>query len=139
MKRLFVCLFALVLVASSLKAEFYDSIYEAQDEALQEAKLMLFFVVSDTCPYCHKLMNDVYANKALLNYLDENLVVAVANLNADGLIPKDLIFNGVTPTTYILTPTGKVIGQPIEGAVDSNTLFGLIRGLRDYQRSRLGF
>lgn len=139
-RKLIAGLLALMLVVPSpLKAEFYDSIYEAQKQALQEAKLMVFFVVSDTCPHCHKLMNDVYGNQTLLGYLDENFVVAVANLNAGGLIPKTLVFNQVTPTTYILTPTGTVIGQPIEGAIDSNYLFELLKGLREYQRGRLGF
>ncbi len=139
-RKLIAGLLALMLVVPSLlKAEFYDSIYEAQKQALQEAKLMVFFVVSDTCPHCHKLMNHIYGNQTLLRYLDENFVVAVANLNAGGLIPKNLVFNQVTPTTYILTPTGTVIGQPIEGAIDSNYLFELLKGLREYQRGRLGF
>lgn len=139
-RKLIAGLLALMLVVPSLlKAEFYDSIYEVQKQALQEAKLMVFFVVSDTCPHCHKLMNDIYGNQTLLGYLDENFVVAVANLNAGGLIPKNLVFNQVTPTTYILTPTGTVIGQPIEGAIDSNYLFELLKGLREYQRGRLGF
>lgn len=139
-RKLIAWLLTLMLVAPSLlKAEFYDSIYDAQKQALQEAKLMVFFVLSDTCQYCHKLMNDVYGNKALLEYLDENFVVATANLNAGGLIPSNLIFKGVTPTTYILTPTGMVIGQPIEGAIDSNTLLVLIKGLEQYKKSRLGF
>lgn len=139
-RKLIVWFLAFMLIAPSLlKAEFYDSIYDAQKEALQEAKLMVFFVLSDTCQFCHKLMNDVYGNKALLEYLDENFVVAAINLNAGGLIPKDLVFNGVTPTTYILTPTGIVIGQPIEGAVDSHTLLGLLKGLEQYKKSRLGF
>ncbi|EMA0254857.1 thioredoxin family protein, partial [Campylobacter jejuni] len=42
-------------------------------------------------------------------------------------------------TTYILTPTGKVIGTPIEGAVDSGILFGLLKGLEDYKKGQLGF
>lgn len=139
-RKLIAGLLALMLVVPSLlKAEFYDSIYEAQKQALQEAKLMVFFVVSDTCPHCHKLMNDIYGNQTLLGYLDENFVVAVANLNAGGLIPKNLVFNRVTPTTYVLTPTDTVIGQPIEGAIDSNSLFELLKDLREYQRGRLGF
>ena len=137
--KLIICLFAVFVAVTSVKAEFYDSIYDAQREALRDAKLMLFFVVTDTCPYCHRLMNDVLSNRAFLQYLDENLVVAVANLNTNGIIPKDLVFRGVTPTIYLLTPTGNVIGQPIEGAIDSNSLFGIVKGLREYQRGRLGF
>ena len=74
---------------------------------------MIFFAVSNTCPHCHKLMNDVLNNRDLMEYLNKNFIVAISDLNANGLIPKDLLLNGVTPTTYILTPTGKVIGTPI--------------------------
>ncbi|HEH5121216.1 TPA: thioredoxin family protein [Campylobacter coli] len=123
----------------ALEAKIYDNVYTAQKQALKEVKLMVFFVLSSTCDYCHKLMNDVLNNRDLMEYLDENFIVAISDLNADGLIPKDLLFNGVTPTTYILTPTGKVIGTPIEGAVDSNILFGLLRGLEDYKKGQLGF
>ena len=139
-RKIIVCLTALMLIIPSfLKAEFYDNIYDAQKEALKDAKLMVFFVLSDTCQYCHKLMNDIYSNKVLLEYLNENFVVAAANLNTGGLIPKDLIFKGATPTTYIITPTGVVVGQPIEGAIDSYSLLELLKGLREYQKGRLGF
>ncbi|GAA7176917.1 hypothetical protein HpCK101_33080 [Helicobacter pylori] len=100
---------------------------------------MIFFAVSNTCEYCHKLMNDVLNNRDLMEYLNKNFIVAISDLNANGLIPKDLLLNGVTPTTYILTPTGKVIGTPIEGAVDSDILFGLLKGLEDYKKGQLGF
>lgn len=117
----------------------YDNIHEAQVQALEEAKLMLFFVVSNTCPYCHKLLNDTFNNKAFVDYLKKNFVVAVADLEGNGMIPADLKFNGVTPTTYILTPTGILIGSPIEGAIDSDKLFSLLRGLEEYKKTQLGF
>lgn len=135
-------LFLITLIAFSpmiIKAKIYDNVYTAQKQALKEAKLMVFFVVSNTCDYCHKLMNDVLNNKELMDYLNRNFIVAISDLNGNGLIPKDLLFNGVTPTTYILTPTGKVIGTPIEGAIESNILFGLLKGLEDYKKGQLGF
>lgn len=133
-----ICSFILIL-PNALQAKFYDDIYEAAIEAQREAKLMVFFVLSDTCGFCHKLMNDVVNNQVLMNYLDKNFVVTAINLNAGGIIPQDLIFNSVTPTIYILTPTGKVIGQPIEGAIESNMLYELIKGLEEFKKSRLGF
>ncbi|ECK8126713.1 thioredoxin family protein [Campylobacter coli] len=135
-------LFLAIFLAFSpmvLEAKIYDDVYVAQKQALKEAKLMIFFVVSNTCEYCHKLMNDVLNNRDLMEYLNKNFIVAISDLNANGSIPKDLLFNGVTPTTYILTPTGKVIGTPIEGAVDSDILFGLLKGLEDYKKGQLGF
>ncbi|WP_447291203.1 thioredoxin family protein [Campylobacter jejuni] len=128
-------LFLAIFLAFSpmvLEAKIYDDVYVAQKQALKEAKLMIFFVVSNTCEYCHKLMNDVLNNRDLMEYLNKNFIVAISDLNANGLIPKDLLFNGVTPT-------GKVIGTPIEGAVDSDILFGLLKGLEDYKKGQLGF
>ncbi|NDJ27700.1 thioredoxin family protein [Campylobacter sp. MIT 12-8780] len=139
-KKILAIFISLVLGFLNLNAKTYNNIYDAAIQAQSEAKLMIFFVLSDTCQFCHKLMNDISSNQALLSYLDENFIVATTNLNADdGVIPRDLLFNGVTPTTYILTPTGKVIGQPIEGAIDSNMLLGLIKGLEEYKKQRLGF
>ncbi|HEB9286774.1 TPA: thioredoxin family protein [Campylobacter coli] len=137
-KILFLAIF-LAFSPMTLEAKIYDNVYIAQKQALKEAKLMVFFVLSNTCNYCHKLMSDALNNRDLMEYLDENFIVTISDLNADGLIPRDLLFNGVTPTTYILTPTGKVIGTPIEGAVDSNMLFGLLKGLEDYKKGQLGF
>ncbi|EKJ5775033.1 thioredoxin family protein [Campylobacter coli] len=130
-KILFLVIF-LAFSPMALEAKIYDNVYTAQKQALKEAKLMFFFILSSTCDYCHKLMNDVLNNRDLIEYLDENFIVAISDLNADELIPKDLLFNGVTPT-------GKVIGTPIEGAVDSNMLFGLLKGLEDYKKGQLGF
>ena len=139
MKKIFliICLCMLPLFAN---AKFvYNDIYTAQKHAQKEAKLMLFFVVAESCKYCHQLLDDVFNNKEFLAFLNKKFIVAISDLDNKGVIPKDLIFNGVTPTTYILTPTGKVIGMPIEGAVDSNTLFGLLKGLEEYKRGQLGF
>ncbi|EAL4066173.1 thioredoxin family protein, partial [Campylobacter jejuni] len=94
-------LFLAIFLAFSpmvLEAKIYDDVYVAQKQALKEAKLMIFFVVSNTCEYCHKLMNDVLNNRDLMEYLNKNFIVAISDLNANGLIPKDLLFNGVTPT-----------------------------------------
>ncbi|EAJ0336120.1 thioredoxin family protein [Campylobacter lari] len=117
----------------------YNDIFTAQQQALKEAKIMVFFVVSNTCKYCHKLLNDVMNNTTLMSYFDEKFVVAISDLNNGGKIPRDLLFDGTTPTTYIITPTGKVIGEPIKGAIDSNMLLGLLKGLEDYKKTRLGF
>lgn len=132
---------ALLLLFSPLvlEAKIYEDIYVAQKQALKEAKLMVFFVVSNQCQHCHKLLNDVMNNESLMKYLDEHFIVSIADLENGGVIPKDLLFNGVTPTTYILTPTGNVIGTPIEGAVESNMLFTLLKGLEEYKRGQLGF
>ncbi|ENK8198198.1 thioredoxin family protein [Campylobacter upsaliensis] len=141
MKTIKILCLALLLALSplSLEAKIYEDIYVAQKQALKEAKLMVFFVVSNRCQYCHKLLNDVMNNAGLTKYLDDNFIVSIADLENGGVIPKDLIFKGVTPTTYILTPTGIVIGTPIEGAIESNMLFTLLKGLEEYKKERLGF
>ncbi|QBL11257.1 thioredoxin family protein [Campylobacter helveticus] len=141
MKTLKILCLALLLALSplTLEAKIYDDIYTAQKQALKEAKLMVFFVVSNQCQHCHKLLNDVMNNTALMKYLEDNFIVSIADLENGGVIPKDLIFKGVTPTTYILTPTGIVIGTPIEGAIESDMLFTLLKGLEEYKKGQLGF
>lgn len=75
-KILFLVIF-LAFSSMALEAKIYDDV--AQKQALKEAKLMIFFAVSNTCEYCHKLMNDVLNNRDLMEYLNKNFIVAISD------------------------------------------------------------
>ncbi|WP_299548768.1 hypothetical protein [uncultured Helicobacter sp.] len=75
-----------------------------------------------------------------MQLLIEHYAVAVIDLdNPNSKIPSDLIFNGKTPTTYIITPTGNVIGQPLEGAISANHLYELLKNIQGVKKEQLGF
>lgn len=127
---------ALLLQVSS--AQVFDSIYDAIPAAQQQGKLTVFFILSDTCPHCHELMADVNSNKELTNFLNENFVVAIADLAKGGKVPSDLPFTGTTPTTLILTPSGQVVGDPIEGKIPSNMLMDYLDKIERLKKSYVG-
>lgn len=118
----------------------YNDIFEGQKAALKEAKLMLYIISSSKCQHCHNLLNGINNTPHLLKLLKDDFVFIVTDLeNPYSRIPNDIVFNGKTPTTYILTPTGNLIGIPIEGSIKSQDLYTLLKGLEDYKKERLGF
>ena len=118
----------------------YNDIFEGQKVALKEAKLMLYIISSSKCQHCHNLLNGINNTPDLLKLLKDDFVFIATDLeNPYSRIPNDIVFNGKTPTTYILTPTGNLIGIPIEGSIKSQDLYTLLKGLEDYKKERLGF
>ena len=139
MKKILFSLFLLAGVAFG-NPKVYGDIFEGQKEGLREAKLMLYIISSSKCPHCHNLLNDIGKTPHLLRLLEEDFIFIVTDLeDPRARIPNDLAFNGKTPTTYILTPTGNLIGTPIEGGIKAQDLYTLLKGLEDYKKERLGF
>lgn len=140
-KILFSFLLFSLLLSMQLNANIiHNNVYNAQKQGLKEAKIIVFIIASSSCHFCHKLLNDISNHHALMQLLKEYYAVAVIDLDdPSAKIPSDLIFNGKTPTTYIITPTGNVIGQPLEGAVSANYLYELLKNIQDFKKEQLGF
>lgn len=141
MKKILLVLM-LVIVSLQLNASvvFHNNVYDAQKQALKEAKIIVFIIASSSCQFCHKLLNDISNHQSLMQLLVEHYAVAVIDLdNPNSKIPADLIFKGKTPTTYIITPTGNVIGQPLEGAISANHLYELLKNIQGVKKEQLGF
>lgn len=113
---------ALMLQPVCTNAEVFNSIYKAIPEAQSTGKLAVFFVIATSCPHCQELMSDVGQNKALMKFMEENYIITVTDLEKGGKVPSDLPFNGDTPTIFVLTPAGQVVGNPISGKIPSPTL-----------------
>ena len=107
-------------------AQIFNNIYDAIPKAQQQGKLTIFFILSDTCSPCHELIKDINSNKELTNFLNENFIIAIADLAKGGKVPSDLPFTGTTPTILILTPSAQVVGNPIEGKIPSNILMNYL-------------
>ena len=113
----------------------YDSIYKAIPAAQQQNKFVVFFILQTGCPHCSELMNDISNNQELTNLLENKYVVAITDLVRGGKVPADLPFNGQTPTIMVVTPNGKLIGNPIEGKVPSNMLLEYLTKLDKLKQS----
>jgi|GEM_PF-2384465 len=122
MKRIVKAILGVALLFQISHAQTFESIYDAIPEAQKQGKLTIFFILSNTCPHCHELMEDVNSNQKLSSYLKENFIITITDLTKGGKVPVDLPFSGTTPTIMILTPSGQVVGDPIEGKIPSDML-----------------
>lgn len=120
---------------SLAQIQVFDSIYKAIPEAQKQEKLTIFFILSNTCPHCHKFMEEINLNNKVLKYLKENFIVAITDISKDGKVPADLPFSGATPTTMILTPNAQLIGEPIVGQIPSHLLLEYLEKIEALRKS----
>ncbi|AII15595.1 putative thioredoxin (plasmid) [Campylobacter iguaniorum] len=138
MKKIAKILLGVALLLQASYGQVFNSIYDAIPEAQKQGKLTIFFILSNTCPHCHELMADVNSNQKLASYLNENFIVTITDLAKGGKVPMDLPFNGTTPTTMILTPSGQVVGDPIEGKIPSDMLLEYLDKIETLKKSYVG-
>ncbi len=96
------------------------------DQALAEAKktgkiLLIDFTGSDWCPWCIKLDQEVFRQKAFKDFADANLVLMMADFPRSKKIPENLQSQNQTlaerfgvqgfPTVILLKSDGSKIGQ----------------------------
>ncbi|MBN2200950.1 thioredoxin family protein [bacterium] len=96
------------------------------DQALAEAKktgktLLIDFTGSDWCPWCVKLNEEVFSQKAFKDFADANLVLMIADFPRSKKLPESLQLQNQTlaerfgvqglPTILLLRGDGTKIGQ----------------------------
>lgn len=128
-----------LLSSANAAQTIYSSAYEAQKEALEKAQLMVIVVVAESCPYCQRMLNDMSLNRDLMELIGEYYVLSIVDVEKDGLVPNDLGWDGRTPTTFITTPTGKLIGSGMPGAINSNDLYKLLQATQMVKYEKVGF
>ena len=136
MKKILSILIIVLALSYQLNAStiFHGNVYDAQKQALKEAKIIVFIIASSSCQFCHKFLNDISNHQSLMQLLADHYSVAVIDLeNPNTKIPSDLIFSGKTQTTYIFTAIGSAIGKPLEGALSAIPLYELLKYLQVVQ------
>jgi len=123
-----------ILLLQPLQAQVYDSIYKAIPEAQENGKLAIFIVIATSCPHCKELMLDIGQNQSLTQFMQENYIIAVTDVEKGGKVPSDLPFTGTTPTIFILTPAGQVVGSPIEGKIPSKMLLEYLEKINQLKK-----
>jgi len=94
------------------------------------AKPIIYFVLSNDCPICHNLMNDIKSNdnlKALL--ANEYQVKIIDTMQND--VPNFLPFDGTVPTIFIIN-NDRFIGDSLKGYVPSNELMRYLTDVKNY-------
>lgn len=115
------------LTTQSAQVDEVFDIYQAYDRAQKSNKPIYYVVTSASCPHCYTyLKNTIEPNFGVIN---RDFIFALSDLTKGDKIPSNLIFNGTTPTTYILSPNGQQLVSPIEGSFDSGYLKTLLNKL----------
>lgn len=127
-------LVVLALCSSALlSAPRYTDVYSAAKMARETGKVVYFVVMSEDCPHCQKYWQTLN-DPEIENLLNNEVVLAVTNLNSNDKVPKDLPFNGRVPTTYLMRGDGNLINQPLVGPVPRNSVKDLLVRLGRVQR-----
>ncbi len=130
MKKLFITLLATIAVATaSAQIEFYNvTTDELHKIATEQKKLVFINVYATWCPPCRALERDVFLNKKVGEFFDENFISA--RYDADKSVGKELIKrygNGSIPLSLVFDIDGNLLGRII-GASQRDEL------LKDLQR-----
>ena len=124
MKKWLTILAAMAIGAGALAAEGWLTDFEkAKEQAKAEDKhILIDFSGSDWCGWCIKLDKEVFAQKAFKDYVEESLVLVLADFPRDKSKQSDELKKqnealakkyGVRsfPTVYVLSPEGKIVGK----------------------------
>lgn len=94
------------------------------------AKPIIYFVLSNNCPICHNLMNDIKTNNNLKNLLSNEYQVQIIDTMKND-VPNFLPFDGNVPTIFIIN-NEKFIGNSLQGYIPSNELMRYLTEVKNY-------
>lgn len=104
----------------------FTDLNKAEKLAKKESKLILIYIYSDHCPYCHQVEEFVFGDEYVEKFLNKNFIVVSMNVN-DDLVEDFGVFG--TPTFIVYNPlNGKVLAK-FFGSIDSETFLSLLTKL----------
>lgn len=95
-----------------------------------DAKPIIYFIVSNDCPICHNLINDIKSNDNLKNFLSTEYQVKIIDTMQND-VPNFLPFDGTVPTIFIIN-NDRFIGDSLKGYVPSNELMRYLTDVKNY-------
>ena len=100
---------------------------KAKKFAKKESKLILIYVYSEHCPYCHQVEEFVFGDEYVEKFLSKNFVIVSVDI-------KDIKDNSVTgfnifgtPTFIVYNPLTRKVLYEFFGSVDSETFLSLLK------------
>lgn len=126
MKKLLI----LALLTFGLQAQFWSS-YEAFAEymkyetdynkalkkAQKENKNLFVVLVSEGCPFCHKLIDTILTKDYVREYINKKYIRVLLNDKDGDKIPNNLK-RPFTPVTFIIDPFSEQIIDEVDGWMD---------------------
>jgi thioredoxin-related protein len=93
----------------------YETDYnKAINIAKKEHKDLLIVLVSDGCPYCHRLVDIILTKKEIREYINKKYIKLIINKDTNKNYPKKLS-RPFEPVTYIIDPSSGQIIDEIDG------------------------
>jgi thioredoxin-related protein len=127
-------LFALFALTAplSLKAETYTDLDRAIAATIARQKPLMIVVMQTTCPYCRQYWINTLNAEGVMERLSREVIVYESYLDKGGVFPTDYPWTGTVPTTYFVSPTGELIGQPLVGVIPLEQFIPYVSQLLDY-------
>ena len=99
----------------------YEREYNKAIKMAQKNHKNLFVIeVSESCPFCHKLINEVLVKRSVREYIEKKYIKLIINRDTDANFPKYLE-RSFTPVTYIIDfSTGYIIDE-IDGWMEEDS------------------
>ncbi|NPA32131.1 MAG: thioredoxin fold domain-containing protein [Aquificae bacterium] len=95
-----------------------NDLKEAERIAKKENKLILIYVYSEHCPYCHQVEEFVFGDERVEKFLKRNFIVVSADVK-DELSRRFGVFG--TPSFLVYDPlSGRVVGR-LFGSLDAES------------------
>jgi thioredoxin-related protein len=98
---------------------------DAVSIAKKENKNIFLFVYSTYCPYCQKMEKTTLSNKKVIEFLNNNYVFTMLNLEIDDIAKK--FKPRFTPTTFIVDPKDEQSIYELYGYKNSKQLLSELK------------
>lgn len=94
------------------------------------SKPIIYFILSNDCPICHNLMNDIKSNDNLKILLSNEYQIRIIDTIKQD-IPKFLPFEGTVPSIFIIN-NEQFIGNSLKGYIPANELMRYLVDVKNY-------
>lgn len=88
--------------------------YKAIALAKKEKKDLLFIMVNEGCPFCHRLIDKLLTKDGIREYIDKTYVKLIINSDKNKDFPKKL-HRPFAPVTYIIEPESEQVVDEVDG------------------------
>ncbi|HID65672.1 MAG TPA: thioredoxin family protein [Aquificaceae bacterium] len=107
--------------------DWFKDLDKAKKLAKKESKLILVYVYSEHCPYCHQVEEFVFGDEYVEKFLNKNFIIVSIDIEdiKDNPIPGFNIFG--VPTFIVYNPLNEKVLYKFFGSVDSETFLSLLK------------
>ncbi len=108
-----VAVIATLLPASAAQAgviRWHQDLRQSSREAARQQKPMLVMVGADWCGYCHKMLNETFANPQVASRINDRFVPVLLDADRQAAAVEQLNVSAF-PTVLVVSPTNKVLAR----------------------------